>query len=421
MSTPWYGTLPERWKVHKLKRLVRDVTDIATASGKFYIGLENILSWKAAYIKTISIVDGDSKIFAKDDILFGKLRPYLAKVFVPKEEGVCSGEFLVLRGYEGNVDYLKYVLLSYGFIMDVDSSTYGAKMPRASWSYIGNCEIPIPPRHEQDQIVRYLDWKVSRIDKLINAKWRQIELLREQKRVILTSVLAKKVGTWNICRLKDICRLKTGSTPRNNEGINTDGNGYCWVTPSDFGISQIIDVTQKYISEFVLHRDGIILFPEGSVLFIGIGGTLGKFALLGCKAYSNQQITAIIPFNIDSKFLLYVLTEKSSYIKSTANYTTLPIVNNTRLEKIEISFPHLEEQKTIVAQLDMQYTRIDKTLAKLSDEITLLTEYRTRLISDAVTGKLDVRGVTVPDYEKVEESATAESSDQSDGDIDNAI
>jgi len=71
---------------------------------------------------------------------------------LPEKDGVCSGEFLVLRDFNGYLPFLKYYLLSYDFIMLVNASTYGAKMPRANWNFIGNCTIPLPPSY---RLMRY--------------------------------------------------------------------------------------------------------------------------------------------------------------------------------------------------------------------------------------------------------------------------
>lgn len=344
---------------------------------------------------------------------------------------VRVGDFVIsLRSFQGGLEYAYYQgiispaytvmiptkLISSGYFSFLAKSKLFVELlqmcvtgiregQNIDYGKLKNHLIPLPPRDEQDQIVRYLNWKVSQINKLINVKRRQIELLREQKQAIVNEAVTKGDDGWNNCRLKDICQLKTGGTPKNNEGINMDNNGQNWVTPSDFNASNIITDAQKSIANAIVQRDGVKLFPKGSILFIGIGGTTGKFALLNCKAYSNQQITAIIPTAINSKFLLYVLMNKSDSIKETANYATLPIVNNTQLGKVEITFPSCDKQQSIVVYLDQQCGFIDKIVDKFNAEITLFTEYRTRLISDVVTGKLDILGVVVPEYEAMEDAS----------------
>jgi type I restriction enzyme S subunit len=182
----------------RLKTLVRDVAEKSSPIGQFYVGMENIISWIATYIETSTIVDGDCKHFSSGDLLFGKLRPYLAKVYLPQKDGVCSGEFLVLRGFEGDMDYLKYSLLSYDFIMKVNSSTYGAKMPRANWSFIGNCEISVPSLVEQKSIVAYLDEQYAKIDKLTAKLNDEIALFTEYRTRLVSDVVTGKTDVRGV-------------------------------------------------------------------------------------------------------------------------------------------------------------------------------------------------------------------------------
>ncbi|GHV49089.1 hypothetical protein FACS1894181_06950 [Bacteroidia bacterium] len=181
------------WKNRRLKQVVTDVNEKSSPKGKFYIGMENIVSWNSSYIPTDSIVDGDSKVFQQGDILFGKLRPYLAKVFLTENEGVCSSEFLVLRGFSGHLPFLKYLLLSYDFIMLVNASTYGAKMPRASWDFIGNCRVAIPPIEEQQAIVAYLEKATAKIDLAIANAEREIALFNEYRTRLISDIVTGKV------------------------------------------------------------------------------------------------------------------------------------------------------------------------------------------------------------------------------------
>jgi type I restriction enzyme S subunit len=185
-------------KQQRLKTLVQDIAEKASPVGQFYIGMENVLSWQGKYIDTGATAEGDCKRFAKGDILFGKLRPYLAKVYIPEKDGVCSGEFLVLRGFTGFLKYLQYVLLAFDFIMLVDASTYGAKMPRANWGFIGNCEVLVPSLDEQKQIVEYIEKQCSNIDSLIAALGKEISLLHEYRTRLISDVVTGKLDVRGV-------------------------------------------------------------------------------------------------------------------------------------------------------------------------------------------------------------------------------
>ncbi|WP_257005925.1 restriction endonuclease subunit S [Helicobacter pullorum] len=161
----------------------------------FRIGLENIESKTGKYIPTSEIVfEEDGIKFENGDILFGKLRPYLAKVFLADRGGICVSEFLVLRTKGANNHFLKFLMLSPLFIDIVDSSTYGTKMPRVNWEFIGNLKIPLPPIEEQKQIAKFLDSEISKIDSIIGKIKKQIELIKEYKSTLISQAVCGRIG-----------------------------------------------------------------------------------------------------------------------------------------------------------------------------------------------------------------------------------
>ena len=170
--------------------------DTAPSDSK-YIGLENIESGTGKLIdsKEKSEPESSVNVFKAGDVLFGKLRPYLAKVFSTDCDGVCSGEFLTLIPKTNKVasKYLFYKLISKDFIKAVDDSTYGAKMPRANWQSIGNLMITYPSLDKQSKIVASLDSKLEVFELSINKVNRSIEILQEFKSSLVSSVVTGKI------------------------------------------------------------------------------------------------------------------------------------------------------------------------------------------------------------------------------------
>ena len=115
------------------------------------------------------------------DVLFGKLRPYLAKVARPEFSGVSTSEILALRPAEYSQSYLLYCLLNKSYIHWVNRLTYGTKMPRVSPDQVGDSFTPHPPRPEQHAIAAFLDRETAQIDALVAKKERLIELLQEKR------------------------------------------------------------------------------------------------------------------------------------------------------------------------------------------------------------------------------------------------
>ena len=189
----WIGNIPQHWEIKRLKTTLRLRNEKVEYNGEKYIGLENVESNSGHYtLSEENIVDGISNKFYTNDVLFGKLRPYLAKATIVDFEGLCSSEFLVVQNFKGDNRYLLRILLSYWFIDIVNSSTYGAKMPRASWDFIGNMVIPYPDTKEQQQIAEYLDKKCTEIDKAIVDKEQVIEKFTEYKKSLIYECVTGK-------------------------------------------------------------------------------------------------------------------------------------------------------------------------------------------------------------------------------------
>ena len=191
----WIDTLSSKWVKERLKYIIDFITDKAVANKNTNnISLENIESHSGEYVKTEAEYEGIGVSFCKDDILFGKLRPYLAKVHLCKYDGVALGDIYVLRCHKNfDAHFLRYLLLSDKFIQYVNSSTYGTKMPRANWSFIGNIYLAYPSYDEQVRIGKYLDSEMQRFDSAITNCQRQITLLQERKQIIINEVVTGKV------------------------------------------------------------------------------------------------------------------------------------------------------------------------------------------------------------------------------------
>ena len=190
----WIGEIPEHWEVKKLKYNLQLQNKKSRIDNKLVVALENIESFTGKYIKTNSKYDGEDNIFQKNDILFGKLRPYLSKVYLCEDEGIAFGDLLTYRP-KNNFDskFAFYLLISVQFIKTVDSSTYGSKMPRASSGFINEMLIPTPPKEEQIKIADYIEQNSQRTDKTIDLLQKQIEKLKEYKATLIDSVVTGKV------------------------------------------------------------------------------------------------------------------------------------------------------------------------------------------------------------------------------------
>lgn len=197
----WLGEVPEHWDVIQLKYITSMSSEKIKNINDRYVGMENISSGNGKYIFKEEVVsDGISVSFNQGDVLFGKLRPYLAKSWVADFSGVCSSEFLVLRALKVSPYFLNYYLLTNDFIEQVNSSTYGSKMPRASWDFIGLLSVPICSYKTSEIIALYLDKITLKIDTLIELQLLQIELLKERRTALISAAVTGKIDVrdWQV-------------------------------------------------------------------------------------------------------------------------------------------------------------------------------------------------------------------------------
>ena len=192
----WLGDVPNHWEVKRLKTVVQLADKKIEADEETplqYIALENISSWTGQIhsLDADVVPTGIANWFPRGVTLFGKLRPYLAKACNPDFEGLCSSELLVLEPRELNRRFLLHLLLSGGFIENVNSSTYGSKMPRANWEFIGGSLVPVAPTEEQQAIADFLDDRTAKLDALLEKKRALIGKLKEKRSALISRTVTK--------------------------------------------------------------------------------------------------------------------------------------------------------------------------------------------------------------------------------------
>ena len=150
-------------------------------------------------------------------------------------------------------------------------------------------------------------------------------------------------------RLKDYVDFQTGTTPPNSIGVNQEGKGIRWFKPGDFS-DESIDLTsaENYITSEIVNQKKLSVYPEKTILVVGVA-SIGKVGYSENSSYSNQQITALkVIGQIFPKYLAYFMFSSGQYIRETALYTVVPIINNQYLSSLKIILPNLEEQESIV-------------------------------------------------------------------------
>lgn len=394
----WLGTIPEHWKVYRTKNIVSLINERAIDPALKKVALENIESGTGKYLETDSEYEGEGIMFHKDDILFGKLRPYLAKVYKAEFEGQSVGDIYVFRGKEGtNPDFLKYMLISDLFISVVDGSTYGAKMPRANWGFISNLKIAIPCLEEQTQIAYYLDYTVGKIDCLIFAKEKQVEDLQQYRSSIISEAVTR--GIHPEVEFKDSGIDWLGCIP-NKWTIATIGRLFNIKAGGDAKpelYSEIKDDTHPYPVFTNAKEKGQIYAYTSEAPFSGNSITVTGRGEVGHAIFRDESFDAIIRLlvlhpksnnQIDSRYYAYFIDEAIHFFTDSAAVGQLSAL---QISPYEIAVPSYKEQQEIADYLDEKTSKIDSAIKELKTQINDLRQYKKSVISEAVTGKVDLR------------------------------
>lgn len=188
----WIGKIPQHWEIKRYKNIMDLKTTPSNSDIK--IGLENIESGSGMFVESESEFEGNGVQFKKGDIVYGKLRPYLRKVWLAEFEGNAVGDFFVFTAKKAvSNKFLKYLLLSDIFTSQANGATNGAKMPRVSSSFILTLKVAIPNFDEQIIIANYIETKLTPIDSAIAKAKREVELLREFKQSVITEAVTGKI------------------------------------------------------------------------------------------------------------------------------------------------------------------------------------------------------------------------------------
>ena len=407
----WLGDVPEHWEVKKLKQTMSLITKKSNTETQ-NVALENIESWSGKYIPSDTEFDGDGVTFQVGDILFGKLRPYLAKAYLAEFPGAAVGDFHVMRPITMHLHghYVLYLILNKGVISLIDGSTFGAKMPRVNWEFMANIPLPLPTLPEQQAITAFLDRETGRIEALIAKKKRLLSLLAEQRTALISRAVTKGLNPsvklkpsgvewlgdvpehWDVWKIAHGFELiGSGTTPPSDELEWYDGS-IPWITTSELRESVICSTEKTVTKEATLKFSALKIFPKGSLAIAMYGATIGRLGIFGIDASTNQACCVMHGGQVFSiPFVYFWMQAFKESIILLASGGGQPNISQDKIKSIKISCPSISEQQAITAYLDRETAKIDTLSAKVLMAIERLKEYRTALISAAVTGKIDVR------------------------------
>ncbi len=409
----WIGKIPKEWKTCRFKNFMVLRTEPSTSENK--IGLENIESESGHFIQTEGKFDGNGVQFHKGEIVYGKLRPYLRKVWLASFDGNAVGDFFVFRNKNNsNANYLKWLLLSDGFAEAVNSSVYGAKMPRVSSDFILTLPYCIPPLLEQQRIADYLDKKCEEIDELIALQEQMIAQLTDYKQSVITEAVTKGLNPdaefvpssidwigdvpkgWNIVPLRYLGRTQNGIS----QSGDYFGEGFPFVSYSDVYKNYSLPSIFNGLAKSSKQDQKLFSVIEGDVFFTRTSETIDEigFSSVCLKTVENAVFAGFLirfrPYKnkIDKNFSKYYFRSNihRAYFVKEMNLVTRASLSQELLKSLPVLLPPLSEQHAIATYLDTKCSEIDSLIAIKQQKIETLKDYKKSVIYEAVTGKMIV-------------------------------
>lgn len=391
----------------------------ATSDHTAYLGLENIQSWTGKILPSATSdtsegddsASGTANVFYSGDVLFGKLRPYLAKAFHADKDGVCSTELLVLKPQPDiHPRFLLYSMLSPDFVDQVDASTFGAKMPRANWEFIGSMKLPTPTFETQRLIADYLDRETARIDALVAEKQKMLALLEEKRAALISSKVTRGLDPnaphkpsgldwlgdipahWEVCQLK-----RTWSSADYGLSDSIRDKGDVTVLRMSCIVDGRIDVSKAGTIE---EADESLYLRRGDLLF-NRTNSLDQIAKVGLIDFDPETPLTFASYLVrirtnhrtSPEYLVYLLNSRD--LLEYARKNAIAAIGQANLSparygEIHIPLPGIEEQDSLVRLLNADAESSSPLRKDIQGSIELLKERRSALITAAVTGQIPV-------------------------------
>ena len=441
---PWLPSVPEHWEVKKIRSCFterttkvsdQDYPPLSVSKGGVVPQMDNVAKSD----------DGDNrKLVCSGDFVINSRSDRKGSSGLSSLDGSVLLVNLVLKPRQSGAGrFFHYLLKSDSFVEEFYRNGHGivADLWTTRYSEMKSIYIPLPPREEQDRIVRYLDEKTAAIDELVRAKEREIELLRERKQTLVSAAVTggeeagqegrerqagrAPLGTqgtsgtpglnvpavssvpiasspscpsrpaspagWRVCRLKDIVRSNTDALGESTSpdfeieylDISSVGNGFLRENPTKYRFADAPSRARR-----VLHEGDTIVSTVRtylkSVLYIDA-------ELAHCIASTGFSV--LTPrAEVEPRYLGFLL-QSSRFVDAVMKNSigiSYPAINDTKLLSLPVELPPLPEQRRIVERLDATCSELDAAESSIRKQIALLQELRTRLVSDAVTGAVAI-------------------------------
>ena len=433
----WLGGVPEHWEV-KRGRFCMDVNPrsnrlqtLCPEADVSFVPMETVGEYgglELAQTRTIGDVTSGYIEFDDGDVVVAKITPCFENGKGALAAGLVNGaavgttELHVLRSTSIiERRFLFYFTISRLFRSTGEGEMYGASgQKRVPPEFCKNIRVLLPPMEDQRAIANFLDHETAKLDTLVAKKLTLIERLKEKRTALISRTVtrglppeaARQVGLdphpklkpsgvdwlgmvpehWAVKSIKWVSAVLRGASPRpiDNEIYFDEEGEYAWVRIADVSAAGMyLRETAQQLSD--LGRSLSVPLEPGA-LFLSIAGSVGKPCIAGIKCCIHDGFVYFPFWRGESRFLYYLFASGEPY-KGLGKLGTQLNLNTDTVGSIIAGFPARTEQQAIADFLDHETSKLDALVAKIQTAIDRLQEYRTALITAAVTGKIDVQSI----------------------------
>lgn len=435
------GALPVSWQTKQVRYLLKDgaegikigpfgsalkLEDMVITGTRVY-GQENVIKKDFTLGKRKISQDKfkEMQVYQvyPDDLLITMMGTSGKCELVPQDAdvGIIDSHLLRMRVKEEKILPRFFRLLideCYEIENQIKISGKGSIMHGLNSSIVKSLTLPLPSYTEQEVILNFLDHETDKIDTLIEKQQQLIKLLKEKRQAVISHAVTKGLSNkeqpnapmrdsgiewlgevpehWPMPKVSQIAKVLNGSTPDKTNLSYWESGTIPWLASGCLN-SEIINEPSLLISEGAYQNCSVELIPANSLLvgMVGQGKTRGTSAILSFDSCINQNMAAIMPSKkVQVRFLYFLFQAMYENLRELGRGGNQAALNCEIIGSIRIPLPSFEEQLSIVSMLDELLIKLNNADKLGEEQIELLKERRTALISAAVTGKIDVRHFT---------------------------
>lgn len=421
----WLGEIPAYWEVRKLRSILKRTA----MRNRPDLPLLSVVREKGVILRDVNSKDENPnfipddltnyKVVRKGQFAMNKMKAWQGSYGISRYDGIVSPAYFIFDVEGVAKNYFHIAIRSKAYVPFFTQASDGVRIGQWDLSQARMREISfiIPPLPEQAAIVWYLEHVDRRVRRLVRAKRKLIPLLTEQKQAIIHRAVTRGLDPnlplkdsgvkwlgqvpehWEVRRLFQACDVIDPHPSHRNPPPVSDGVPFLGVGDLNTD-GEVVKVSHRIGRDILADQNARFRIEDGD-LAIGRVASVGKVVRLRPSEICLSGRLAVLKPKIGSDFLFYCLGSRSTQdqIAVGTDLTTMGVLGLNKLKRIYLCVPPVYEQSLLAQHIIEATSSINRAIARTTREIELLNEYRTRLIAEVVTGKLDVReaAASLPD------------------------